>query len=247
MMKLKPTFISFALRYFVFTYFLLWALFSIWLEGQISYVWYVSLWIFMTMLPALILSFKRVRIGWFFWIGLLDVVAFAPKFKVIYEKLLSISSNPIYHDVIVALRSSSEIKIYIIVSLTGIIFTQLYRLSFSYTIDENLKIVEIKGGIFSRKDRKIPTKHITDVSVSRSFLQRIFGIGTVVPITSSSMGMGTKNVFGGGAVSKGGVGAFVGGATGENIANIENPVTVIYGVKNPEKVANKIIELIAKN
>ena len=244
--KLKPAFISFVFRYFIFTYFLLIALFSIWMKSHVSPMWYMGLWIFLTIFPALILSFKRVRLGWFFWIGLLDIIAFSPKFKIVYKKLLSFSNNPLYQKTINSLHRSSEVEIYIAVGLIGIIITQLYRMSFVYTIDNNLRVVSIKGGLFARSERRILVNHITDVSINRNFFQRILGIGSVVPITSSSMGMGSKEVFGGGNVSsKNGIGAFIGSGKSENTVNTENPMYVIYGVKHPKKVANEIISLIA--
>ncbi len=241
-MKVRPSVTSFLLRYFIFTYFFLFSLFSIWLKSEMSFVWYVSLWILITMLPALILSFKRVKIGWFLWIGILDLLAFSPQFKFVYDKLSSFSSNQIYQETLKWLQNSSEIKIYMMVSITGMIVAQLYRLTFSYEISKENGI-ELKSGLFSKKDNIIFPKEITEVSVYRGFLQRIFGIGTIVPITSSGMGMGTNGVFGGGMVEKGGVGGFVGTEKKLNVPVFSDPSLVIYGVKDPQKVKDAIFNL----
>ncbi len=241
-MKIKPSAISFVLRYFIFTYFFVFSLFSIWLINEVAFGWYIAIWIFMTLLPALILSFKRVKFGWFFWIGLLDLLSFAPQFKFVYDKLLSLSSDHFYQEVLKWLQNSSEIKIYIIVSILGIIFTQLYRLSFSYEINENGII--LKSGLFSRNDRTILLRQLTDLEMHRGLFQRIFGIGTIVPITAAGMGMGSDTVFGGGMAEKGGLGGFVGAGKSRNIPITSDPSMVIYGVKNPKKVKDEILKII---
>ncbi len=241
-MKIRPAFSAFILRYFIFFYFLVWALFSIWIKDQVNYTWYILAWIFMTMLPAFILSFKRSSIGWFIWIGLLDVIAFAPKFKPVYDFLLSLSTDHVYQDAVKLLQNSPEVKIYVFVALIGIFFTQIYRLSFSYVITK--KGVTLKSGILSRKERIVSSKHITDVVVYRSLAQRLVGIGTIVLITASSMGTGEQQVFAGGEVRKGALGGFMGAAHGQQVAIVNDPSNAIYGVKNPNRVVQMINDLL---
>ncbi len=243
-MKLKPTATSFFMRYSIFTYFFLWALFSLAIKDEISFGWYLFIWILMTLLPALFHTFKRVRFGWFFWIGLLDLIAFLPKINSLYSKIEALSSNEVYRAILGWFQGFSEVKIFIIVSLIGIAISQLYRLTFSYEINENG--ISLKSGIFSRKDRTIISAHITDIEVDKGFFQRFWGIGNVIPITSSGMGGGANMVFGGlEAQTKAGIGGIVGSARSQNVA-INDPAYIIYGVKNPERVKDEILSLIQK-
>ncbi len=241
-MKLKPTFSSFLLRYFIFTYFLIWSIFAVAIRGEMGLGWYISLWIFMTIIPAVIHTFKRVKFSWFFWIGMLDLMAFLPKIKPIYSRLISLSTNGSYQDILKWFQNLSEIKIFVFVSIIGIVVTQLYRLTFSYEVSETS--ISLRSGIFSRKDRTIISAHITDLDVVRGFLQRMIGIGTIIPITSSGMGTGANTVFGGiEAQSKAGLGGIAGAARSEKV-EIVDPTNSIYGVKNPEKVKEEILLLI---
>jgi len=242
--KLKPTVTSFLIRYFIFTYFFLWALFSLAIKDKIGFGWYLLIWILMSLLPALLYTFKRVNFGWFFWIGLLDLVAFLPKINFLYSSIEALSSNEIYRAILEWFQGISEIKVFTVVSLIGIAISQIYRLTFSYEMNENG--ISLKSGIFHRKDRTIISSHITDIEVDRGLLQRIFGIGNIIPITSSGMGGGANTVFGGlEGQTKAGVGGVIGSARSQNVA-INDPAYVVYGVKNPGKVKEEIMSLIRK-
>ncbi len=241
-MKLKPTAISFFMRYFIFPYFFLWSIFALFIKEQIDPTLYVLLWIFMTMLPALLYTFKRVRFGWFFWIGLLDFLAFLPKMGSIYSKIESLSSNEIYHVVLNWFQNFSEIKVFMVISIIGMILVQIYRLTFSYEIGEGG--ISLKSGIFLRKDRTVISSQITDLEVRKSFFQRIFRIGSVIPITASGMGAGSNAVMGAvEAKTKAGVGGIIGTARTQNVA-INDPSYVLYGIRNPDDIKKKIISLI---
>ncbi len=241
-MKLRPSFSSFLLRYFIFTYFLIWSIFAVAIRDKVGLGWYIFLWIVMTTVPAIIHAFKRVRFGWFFWIVVLDLVAFLPKIKPVYSKFESFSANGSYQDILKWFQNLSEIKVFVFVSITGIVITQLYRLTFSYEVNETS--ISLRSGIFSRKDRTIISSHITDLDVIRGFFQRMFGIGTIIPITSSGMGTGANSVFGGiEAQSKAGLGGVIGSMRSEKV-EIVDPTNSIYGVKNPKKVKEEILLLI---
>lgn len=241
-MKLKPTFSSFLLRYFIFTYFLIWSIFAIVIKDEVGLRWYIFLWIVMTVIPAIIHAFKRVKFGWFFWIGMLDLVAFLPKIKPVYSKMIALSTNENYQGILEWFQNLSEVKVYVFVSIISIIITQLYRLTFSYEVNE--ASISLRSGIFSRKDRTIISAHITDLDVVRGFFQRIVGIGTIIPITSSGIGTGANTVFGGiEAQSKAGLGGVAGGARSERV-EIVDPTNSIYGIKNPEKIKEEILLLI---
>ncbi len=240
-MKLRPTLISFVLRYFIFVYFIILSISSIAIKDSMEFGWYLLFWVLMTMVQAFFHSFRRARFGWIFWTALLDFMAFSPRIEGIYHYMETLSNNPSYLHFIGFFREIPEVKIFTIVSLIGILITQLYRLSFRYEVNKNG--IFLKSGIFSRKERIVLGNHITDIFVTSGFFQRIFSIGNIIPITSSGFGGGENTVFGGGAVRSANAGGFVGKATSQKV-EMNDPAYVIYGVKDPERLKDTVLDFI---
>lgn len=86
----------------------------------------------------------------------------------------------------------------ILVSIIGFIFVDIYRRSHHYFIT-NLRLV-FRGGIIKRRERTLRYDKITDVEGSQGILGRIFGFGTIIPITQSGFGLGDDSSFAAGGV-----------------------------------------------
>ena len=86
----------------------------------------------------------------------------------------------------------------ILVSIIGFIFVDIYRRSHHYFIT-NLRLV-FRGGIVRRRERTLRYDKITDVEGSQGILGRIFGFGTIIPITQSGFGLGNDSSFAAGGI-----------------------------------------------
>lgn len=86
-------------------------------------------------------------------------------------------------------------------------FAEIQRISHSYILT-NLRIL-FRGGTFVSMERQIRYEAITDLDGKQSIFGRIFGYGTLIPITQSGFGLGNDtsqaNVMVGGGAAKGGV------------------------------------------
>ncbi|MGB1697027.1 MAG: PH domain-containing protein [Thermoplasmatota archaeon] len=92
-------------------------------------------------------------------------------------------------------------------SIPALGWMEIQRVSHSYILT-NLRIL-FRGGTMVSMERQIRYESITDIDGKQSILGRIFGYGTLIPITQSGFGLGNDtsqaNIMVGGGGSKGGV------------------------------------------
>jgi membrane protein YdbS with pleckstrin-like domain len=77
--------------------------------------------------------------------------------------------------------------------VTGLPLVEMYRRSHRYFLT-NLRVV-LRGGILRVKERCLRYEKITDIDASQGILGKIFGFGTIIPITHSGFGMGDDASF----------------------------------------------------
>jgi membrane protein YdbS with pleckstrin-like domain len=86
----------------------------------------------------------------------------------------------------------------IIVSIIGFVCVDIYRRSHHYFIT-NLRLI-FRGGILKKRERTLRYDKITDVEGSQGIFGRIFGFGTIIPITQSGFGLGSDSSFAAGGI-----------------------------------------------
>lgn len=93
---------------------------------------------------------------------------------------------------------------------------EIQRVSHDFILT-NLRIL-FRGGTLVSNERQIRYESITDLDGKQSILGRIFGYGTLIPITQSGFGLGADtseaNIMVGGGASKGGVVGGIGVSAG---------------------------------
>ncbi len=97
-------------------------------------------------------------------------------------------------------------------SVPGVLSVEWNRRSHHYTLT-NLRIV-FRGGALVRRERQMRYEGVTDLDVSQGPFGKIFGYGTIIPVTQSGFGLGEDSSEAGIAVGGGGQkgGAMVGAA-----------------------------------
>ncbi|MEA2066031.1 MAG: PH domain-containing protein [Thermotogota bacterium] len=248
-MILKPTRRSFFLRYFIFPYYLICGIVMIYLANlevvkiaSADFWKYLGIWLALTMIPSLILSFYRRRFGWFFWTLLMNIIGWTGYF---YLQSVEEFEQQLKYESLVMLAKNAPYMIFIVVSLIALVIIELYRVSFKYEISRTN--ISITYGLFGANKQLIISKNITNVLKKRSVIECMLGIGHVIPVTSSGMGAGDTGVFGGMGAGIGakniGAGAFMGKTSTEK-EFVANPKNCLYGVANPDKAMNFIAHLL---
>ena len=135
----------------------------------------------------------------------------------------------------------------IAVSVLGFLFVDIYRRSHRYFIT-NYRLI-FRGGILKKRERTLRYERITDIESSRGILGRIFGFGTIIPITQSGFGLGEEITFAGGGLEAGkkmGGEVFAGGGK-----EIQTPMTRSYyelhGVKPYDDVKILLENLVQES
>ncbi|MFO7883068.1 MAG: PH domain-containing protein [Kosmotogaceae bacterium] len=205
---------------------------------------YLGIWLALTMIPSLVLSFYRRRFGWFFWTILLNIVGWTGYLYLQnYEEFETLITN----EFIVMLAKNAPYMAFAIISLIALLFIELYRVSFKYEISRTN--ISISYGLFGSNKQLIISKNITNVLKKRSIIECLLGIGHVIPVTSSGMGAGDTGVFGGMGAGIGAKGAGAGGFMGKTTTEkefIANPKNCLYGVAEPDEVMNVIAQLLVE-
>jgi hypothetical protein len=248
-MIFKPTRRAFMLRYFIFPYFLaagvLMTIFASLHNGVFSWK-YFGIWIALTMIPALLLSFSRRRFGWFFVTLLLNTVGWILFFYVkddfaVEDFELEIK-NFFTTDFVRLLVMNSPYLIFVLISVIALVLVDIYRASFKYEIKSNS--LHMTFGILGTNEYFLPKNKIDSVYKRRSPLDYLLGIGHVIPVGAAGIGTGNTGMLGGfaagGGTKKAGVGGFIGKTTDVK-EFVPDPRYCFYGIANPDKIV-KIIE-----
>ncbi|AKI98311.1 membrane protein [Kosmotoga pacifica] len=238
-MKIRPTRRAFVLRYIIYPYYLIAGTVMLFWKDlsqlpENDYLIYLIMWGGLTVIPGLILAFKRRKFSWFFWPLALNLLGWGSKFVFKEENYDYYVKNGPY-------------LAFIAVSILALIFIELYRLTIKYKISDSG--IEITTGLFGANNQLIVNRHITNVLLKRNFLEIIFGVGHIIPVTSSGMGTGDAGVFGGVTGGVGGSGTNVGGVMGSVATQKEfvaDPKNCIYGVSSPKKIMEEVKKILTK-
>ena len=77
----------------------------------------------------------------------------------------------------------------------GMVIVDQYRRSFTYYLTD-IRIAMHQDFLgLSKHERQVRYNHIEDIKLLQSFFGRIFGFGTVVPVTGSGLGTGTEEAM----------------------------------------------------
>jgi membrane protein YdbS with pleckstrin-like domain len=155
------------------------------------------------------------------------------------------------------LAGSVGLSVYtFVLGLFSLLPVEIYRRSYKYYIT-NYRIVIVKR-LFSSRERVIRYTNLEDLQTRRSFIGRIFGFGTIIPITASNIGTGYDEVmvnespglFTGDSL-RSGVAGKVPKTTADGKKTIEvamaNPEEVLYEVPDPNGIKAAIDNFIQEN
>ena len=142
-----------------------------------------------TFIPALAFALVKINLRYI----LLPVLSYLV-LLVIKHKLLNVDfsnePNTIW------IFDNLELLTFTSISLLSILNTELYRRSHKYEITD--VYIKTSAGLFSSKERILILNKINDIASSQSFFGKIFGYGTIIPVTASGMGMGFNFAAGSG-------------------------------------------------
>ena len=128
----------------------------------------------------------------------------------------------------------------------GMVIVDQYRRSFTYYLTD-IRIAMHQDFLWFRtSERQVRYNHIEDIKLLQSFFGRIFGFGTVVPVTGSGLGTGTDEammIAAVGGEAKGFAAGLAGGSRRSARRATQDPRDSLYGVPDPGRVR----DLIAQN
>jgi len=128
----------------------------------------------------------------------------------------------------------------------GIMIVNHYRRSFTYYLTD-IRIAMHQDFLWFRtSERQVRYNHIEDIKLKQSLFGRIFGFGTVVPVTGSGLGTGTDEammIAAVGGEAKGFAAGIAGGSRRSTLRTSDNPCDTLYGVPDPGRVR----DIIAQN
>lgn len=136
-----------------------------------------------------------------------------------------------------------------LVFLVGLPLVEIYRHSHTYVLT-NLRIV-LQGGLIRSRQRSIRYEKISDVDSSQGLLGKLFGFGTIIPITASGFGMGDDESFAGGGVAvspkkKVGFFGFAGGERGVNTPRARSYYE-LHGIHPYREIRAQLEELVQQS
>ena len=194
---------------------------------------FIALWWIILLIPALI--FSILRISWR-WIIIYVLIAALGTYGVLKTGL---SALDLYY-------------ITIGIAIIGMVLADFYRRGHEYILT-NYRIIMLLG-FLGTKMRDVLYSKITDTVLEQGFLGKIFGYGTIIPLTASGLGTGAdaaKVAVGTGATKKTPVGTVGAGIAVEGEKAVTVPrgrsSYVLYGVSDPEKVKKIIDEYRVKS
>lgn len=85
-----------------------------------------------------------------------------------------------------------------VMAVLGMGLVDLYRRSHTYLVTD-LRLI-LKAGIIRKRERTVRYENVTDLTTTQGVLGRIFGYGTIIPVTASGIGTGADEAFAGGGV-----------------------------------------------
>ncbi|RLE56423.1 MAG: hypothetical protein DRJ30_02105 [Candidatus Methanomethylicota archaeon] len=127
----------------------------------------------------------------------------------------------------------------IIFGIIGLGLTNIYRKAHKYYITNERIVMEFK--FIRHKHREIELRDIRELIVEKGIIGRILDVGTILPITSSGLGIGEDISMIGGAGKIKNINIGIGAGRTIKVPRGRSPYT-LFGVKKPLKIK----ELISK-
>ena len=127
----------------------------------------------------------------------------------------------------------------IIFGIAGLGLTNTYRKAHKYYITNERIVMEFK--FIRHKHREIELRDIRELIVEKGIIGRILDVGTILPITSSGLGIGEDISMIGGAGKIKNINIGIGAGRTIKVPRGRSPYT-LFGVKKPLKIK----ELISK-
>jgi hypothetical protein len=203
-------------------------------------IFIIVIWAAITIVPGLILSFKRRNFLIFFFPALLNLIGWI--IKIFYD--VTFIQNKIQDidltNFVIRLFDNFPYTIFIIIGLIGTIYIEIYRRTFKYIIYKDK--IEISFGI-GMNSRVIPSTQIAEILPRQNFVEFILRIGNLQILTSTGMGTGDSGTLGGFNASYGNknvrAGGFMGGIATKKDLYLD-PKNCIFGISNLKKVIDMI-------
>ncbi len=107
-------------------------------------------------------------------------------------------------------------------ALVGMAAVDFYRRTHTYVITD-LRLM-LKAGVLTKRERTVRFENVTDLETHQGVLGRLFGYGSIIPVTASGIGTGAEESFAGGGVAAtnqegtAGGGLFAGGGRDVTVA-----------------------------
>jgi hypothetical protein len=129
---------------------------------------------------------------------------------------------------------------YVVYSILIIGLTDIYRRTHKYYVT-NFRIISAKEFI-THEYREVTFDKISDIVLKQGVLGRVFGFGSLIPITASGFGLGSDFSMAGGGVSGRGVSVGFGGGKSVDVPRGRS-YFILYGVRKPKEVLNLISQI----
>jgi len=193
---------------------------------------YDVFWFASIMLPLIIMAVFRINFGYV--LMLLALVAGNVLLQWKVEPHLGLAHGAHAH---------LENYMLIAVGLFGMVAVEIFRHGHRYYLTSQRIVARF--GILKVMERSTLYSKIDDLILQKGVLGGMLNFGTVIPITSSGLGMGQDLAMGGAAVGggKGGIGAglFAAGGKAKNVPRALS-IYVLFKIKNPEEARNLILQ-----
>lgn len=188
---------------------------------------YLTIWIAALLLPGLLLAVGRISLRWIFIVGAIAAAGLGARF-----------ASPLSH------VNNIENLVLIGAGLVGVLGTEIYRRSHQYVVTDR-RIIVRSGG----QERSIFYARIDDLVMKKPLLGSLFGFGTIIPVTSSGLGLGEDEAGGmlmvGGRVGRAQVAAGVHGSRSEKVVRPSLGQT-LFNVPDPDRIYELIVGQVAQ-
>lgn len=193
---------------------------------------YTVIWTASILLPLIIMAVFRINFGYVLVLLALLIGRVLLWWK--GKEWLGLADQPYPH---------VENIMLIAAGAAGIIGVEIFRRGHRYYLTTHRIVARF--GTFGTSERSTLYSKIDDLMLQKTLLGSLFNFGTVIPITSSGLGMGQDLAIAGAAAGAGkgpvGAGLFAAGGKAKNVPR-ELSIYVLYRVKRPEEARDLVLE-----